>query len=113
MSMAQKDDRERLVGVLRNAAGGFSTEGCTRSNREGCKDEQVRTETRTLDWFLRDKRCQKWIVQCAACLAYGRKPETPASIPKYRFEEMFPIMVLDKEGLCEQCHRVKLVQKRN
>jgi hypothetical protein len=66
----------------------------------------MRTETRTLDWFLRDKRCQKWIVQCVACLAYGRKPETPG-IGKYRFEEMFPIMKLDQDGKCEQCHQVE------
>jgi hypothetical protein len=61
--------------------------------------------TRTLEWFLRDKRCQKWIVQCSTCRAYGRKPETPLTIPKYRFEEMFPIMELDDDGRCEQCQQ--------
>jgi hypothetical protein len=72
----------------------------------------MRTETRTLDWFLRDKRCQKWIVQCVACGAYGRKPETPISIPKYRFEEMFPIMQLDESGKCEQCQQAEICLKR-
>ena len=56
-----------------------------------------------MDWFLRDKRCQKWVVQCLLCRTYGRKPETPITIPKYRFEEMFPIMELDGDGRCEQC----------
>lgn len=46
-----------------------------------------------------------------ACLAYGRKPETPISIPKYRFEEMFPIMELDDDGRCEQCHQVEIRKK--
>ena len=67
----------------------------------------MKTETRTFDWFLRDKRCQKWIVQCSACLAYGRKTETPVTIPKFRFEEMFPIMELDADGRCEQCQQVE------
>jgi hypothetical protein len=67
----------------------------------------MRTETRTLVWHLRDKRCQKWIVQCVACRAYGRKPETPIHIGKARFEEMFPVMKLDEGGLCEQCHQAQ------
>jgi len=65
----------------------------------------MRDPTRTLDWFLTDKRCQKWIVQCVTCLTYGRKPETPISLPKYRFEEMFPIMELDDDGRCDQCQQ--------
>ena len=66
----------------------------------------MRTETRTLDWFLRDKRCQKWIVRCVACLAYGRKQESPGT--KFRFKEMFPIMELDENGKCEQCQKVEI-----
>ena len=65
----------------------------------------MRTETRTLEWFLADPRCRKWIVQCNACRMYGRKPETPASVPKYRFEEMFPFMPLDGHGRCPACSR--------
>lgn len=52
----------------------------------------MRSVTRTLEWFLRDPRCRKWIVQCSGCRGYGRKRDTPGTIPKYRFEEMFPIM---------------------
>jgi hypothetical protein len=65
----------------------------------------MRTETRTLDWFLRDPRCQKWILRCSTCGAYGRRSDTPSSIPKYRFEEMFPIIDLDEDGRCEQCRQ--------
>jgi hypothetical protein len=57
----------------------------------------MRTETRTQEWFLNDPRCRKWIVQCSACQQYGRKPEAPSSIPKFRFEEMFPLMPLGNE----------------
>jgi hypothetical protein len=67
----------------------------------------MRTETRTLDWFLRDPRCRKWIVQCARCLSYGRKRGLPATFPKYNFEVMFPEMILDSEGRCEQCQKVE------
>lgn len=63
----------------------------------------MRTETRTLEWFLRDPHCRKWIVQCLTCQIYGRKPDTPKTIPKYRFEEMFPSMELDHNGMCKQC----------
>ena len=80
----------------------------------------MRTETRTLEWFLRDPRCRKWILQCSTCLAYGRRAETPATLPKYRFEEMFPVMQLDESGTCEQCRHardsmshVKLPNDRN
>jgi hypothetical protein len=67
----------------------------------------MKTETRTQEWFLRDPRCRKWIIQCASCLEYGRKEETPSTIPKFRFEEMFPVMDLDVDGCCEQCHAAR------
>jgi hypothetical protein len=63
----------------------------------------MRDVTRTQDWFLRDPRCRRWIVQCAACRLFGRKPEAPAGMPKYRFEEMFPVMDLDERGICQHC----------
>lgn len=65
---------------------------------------EMRSETRTLEWFLNDPRCRKWIIQCSSCGAYGRKHGAPPTVPKYRFEEMFPVMNLDEEsGQCEQC----------
>ena len=63
----------------------------------------MRSVTRTYEWFLNDPRCRKWIVQCSGCERYGRKPETPATIPKFRFEEMFPILTLDEQGKCSEC----------
>ena len=63
----------------------------------------MRTETRTLDWFLADPRCRKWIVQCSACGQYGRKPESPNTVSKYRFEEVFAMMQLDDLLVCEAC----------
>ncbi len=63
----------------------------------------MRTETRTLDWFLADPRCRKWIVQCSACGQYGRKPESLNTVPKYRFEEVFEMMQLDDLLVCEAC----------
>ena len=69
----------------------------------------MRSETRTLEWFLDDPRTRRWIVQCSGCAAYGRKPNTPTTIPKFRFEEMFPVMVLDEErGRCEQCREAEM-----
>ena len=66
----------------------------------------MRSETRTVEWFLNDPRTRKWIVQCSACGSYGRKPNTPSSIPKVRFEEIFPLMIIDTErGSCEQCRK--------
>jgi hypothetical protein len=68
----------------------------------------MRTVTRTVEWFLNDPRTRKWIVQCSGCGGYGRKPETPTSIPKFRFEEIFSPMVIDAEqGLCEQCREAE------
>ena len=40
-----------------------------------------------------------------------QKTGDSSSIPKYRFEEMFPIMVLDENGKCEQCQQVEMRTK--
>jgi hypothetical protein len=72
-------------------------------------------ETGTYDWFLHDTRAQAWIVQCSVCLAYGRKAETPSTIPHLQFKEfteMFPIMELDEAGRCIQCRQVEARQIR-
>ena len=69
----------------------------------------MRSEIKTREWFLRDPRCMKWIIQCSTCLQYGRKSDTPDTIPKRNFEVMFPIMVLDEKCRCEQCHRVAFI----
>ena len=63
----------------------------------------MRSETKTQEWFLRDPRTKKWIRQCSACGQYGRDPETPENIPKVNFESMFPVMILDDEGVCQYC----------
>jgi hypothetical protein len=63
----------------------------------------MRSETRTQEWFLNDPRTRKWIVQCAGCGLYGRRGDTPSTIPKVNFETMFPIMNLNDEGICENC----------
>ena len=63
----------------------------------------MRTETRTQEWFLADPRTRKWITQCLACQQYGRKASSPTSIPKVRFEEMFPVQELNELGVCERC----------
>lgn len=63
----------------------------------------MRTETRSLAWFLRDPRCRKWIVQCAACGMYGRRSDSPTTIPRKHFEEMFPVMELDGYSQCIHC----------
>ncbi len=63
----------------------------------------MKTETKTLEWFLSDPRCRKWIQQCSSCRHYGRNPNTPDTIPKVNFEEMFPVIELDEEGICQDC----------
>ena len=62
----------------------------------------MRNETRTQDWFLRDPRTRKWVVQCSACRLLGRRPDTP-EVPKFRFEVMFPVLELDPVGVCQHC----------
>jgi hypothetical protein len=63
----------------------------------------MRDETRTQDWFLWDPRCGEWIVQCIACQQFGRKPEAPLCVLKFRFEEMFPLLEIDELGVCQHC----------
>jgi hypothetical protein len=66
----------------------------------------MRTETHTKEWYLADPRTRKWIVQCVACHAYGRKPNTPSTIPKFNFEQNFPVMDLDERGMCSECAQI-------
>jgi len=62
----------------------------------------MRTETKTQDWFLRDHRTRKWIRQCVTCGQFGRDEKSPV-VTKVNFEIMFPLMVLNELGQCEQC----------
>lgn len=64
---------------------------------------KYRRDLHNPEWFLRDPRVCKWIVQCVRCQNYGRHPDTP-NVPKAKFEENFRIMRLDENGLCETCH---------
>ena len=64
----------------------------------------MRTETRTQDWFLRKPECRKWIRQCVTCGSFGRDPKRPANTLSYAFDDMFPPMMIDDLGRCEQCH---------
>ena len=68
---------------------------------------KYRKDLHNRDWYLNDTRTRKWIVQCLACQQYGRKVNTPKEIPKVNFEENFPIMVLNANGICETCMNAK------
>ena len=58
----------------------------------------------TQEWYLRKPECQKWIRQCAICGACGRHPSRPEKTLGFGFDKMFPEMILDERGCCEQCH---------
>jgi hypothetical protein len=63
---------------------------------------KYRHDLHNKDWFLRDPRTRKWVVQCVQCQEYGRNPDTP-EVAKLNFEENFPKMRRDEMGLCEVC----------
>ena len=63
---------------------------------------KYRKNLHSKDWYLRDPRVRKWIVQCIQCQNYGRHPEAP-NVPKAKFEENFKVMYLNQDGLCDKC----------
>jgi hypothetical protein len=57
-------------------------------------------------------KLQRWIHRCIACGKYGHKPDMPKQIGRGVFahvniEKRFPLLILEKDGLCEQCRHAK------
>jgi hypothetical protein len=56
------------------------------------------------DWYLRDPRTRKWMVQCASCKRWGfRKDAPPKFFGRALVEKHLEEMKLDDRGICDQC----------
>ena len=64
----------------------------------------MKNETHDAEWYLRDPRTRKWMVQCAVCKQWGYPHNAP---PKFfgraQLERHFEEMKLDERGVCDQC----------
>ncbi len=56
------------------------------------------------EWYLRDPRIRKWMVQCVACKRCGYRSDAP---PKFhgrvQLERHIGEMKLDERGICDRC----------
>jgi hypothetical protein len=61
-------------------------------------------EQHNSEWYLRDPRTRKWMVQCIACKRWGYRHDAP---PKFfgrsMLERHFEAMTLNERGVCSCC----------
>jgi hypothetical protein len=69
---------------------------------------QSKNEEHDPDWFLRDPRTRKWMVQCIGCQRVGYRADAPERFfgRKQLVAHLQPL-ALDSTGLCEECERAQ------
>jgi hypothetical protein len=66
--------------------------------------------------LMQNPHLLRWVNECLACHHKGRKPETPLPdvdnsvfIPA-KFRRLADELVLDEDGLCQQCRQANLLK---
>ena len=68
----------------------------------------MRTETKSLEWwFLEIHVVENGSYNAHAVFRTAANLDCHRRFPKYNFEIMFPEMVLDTDGRCEQCRQAE------
>ena len=69
---------------------------------------QTKTETHDPDWYLRDPRTRKWLVQCIACQRVGYRADAPPHFfDRDRIVAHLHPLTLDSAGLCDECQHAQ------
>jgi hypothetical protein len=64
----------------------------------------IHSEPHTVDWFLRDPRKGKWIVQCVGCQQIGYRADAPEEFfDRQRITYQLRPLSVDERGLCPEC----------
>jgi hypothetical protein len=65
---------------------------------------RMKNEQHDPEWYLRDRRVRRWMVQCVGCRRWGYRHDAP---PKFhgrvQLEKHIGELNLDERGLCAQC----------
>jgi hypothetical protein len=64
----------------------------------------AKKEVQNIEWHLQDHRTRKWLVQCVVCQKIGYKHDAPDSFfGREHIIAYFKPLVLNQNGVCEQC----------
>jgi len=63
--------------------------------------------------FLADEQCQRWIIHCVICGRFGRMPEAPVKALHPKFQEIFPVLTMTPDGVCQVCLPSYNLRKEN
>ena len=56
------------------------------------------------DWYLRDPRTRKWLIQCVTCQRVGYRVDAPEEFfGRQSIRHNFQPLALDDSGRCAEC----------
>jgi hypothetical protein len=67
----------------------------------------IRNEQGDPEWYLKDPRIRRWMVQCAGCRRRGYRSDAPARFHgRSQLEKYIGELKVDAKGLCDNCQAV-------
>lgn len=60
-------------------------------------------ESKAREDFLAEQLYQRWIVHCVICGRYGRRGDSPIHQLSSKFRELFPVLTMNSDGVCQVC----------
>jgi hypothetical protein len=61
------------------------------------------SEPKKREDFLAEQLYRQWIVHCAICGRYGRIGASPIRELPPKFQELFPVLTMSPDGVCQVC----------
>lgn len=72
----------------------------------------MKKEQHDPEWYLKDPRTRKWMVQCSGCLRWGYRADAPVEFfGRSQLEKYLELLKLDTRGLCDSCQAVPSPEK--
>jgi hypothetical protein len=67
----------------------------------------IRNEEGDPEWYLKDPRIRRWMVQCVGCRRWGYRADAPARFHgRSQLEKYIGELKLDARGFCDNCQAV-------
>lgn len=60
-------------------------------------------EPKAREEFLAGQLYRRWIVHCVICRRYGRTGDSPIRELPPKFQELFPVLTMTPDGVCQVC----------
>lgn len=61
------------------------------------------SEPQTCEEFLAEHQYRRWVVHCNICGRYGRAGDSPVHELPRKFQEIFPVLTMSPDGVCQVC----------